>query len=256
MKNMIPGMVILWIMIGSAFTYGQTETPLTVRVLARDAKWIGTSMGGVEIQIRDLSTGTLLVSGITEGSTGDTDVLIHQSKTRYGQLSTEGAASFETSLSLAEPVFAEVKAIFRTAYTGLPITVSKDLWLIPGKAMDGDGVVLELPGFAMRINHPMPHQAVSLANTDEARIDLFMIMLCGCPIEPGGTWDSNPMEVEALVYREDELIQTIPFDNTETNRFSADLSNLPVGSYRVFVSAYDPRSKNTGVEKIQVTIQE
>src|SRR5690606_1148135 len=122
--------------------------------------------------------------------------------------------------------------------------------------IDGDGVVLEVPGIAMRVNYHMRHQAVSLANTAEFRSALFMIMRCGCSIEAGATWDRNSMEVEALVYREDQLIQTISFDNTETNRFSADLSNLPVGSYRVFVSAYDPRSKNTGVEKIQVTIQE
>ncbi len=235
--------------------HSQTETPITIRVIAHDAKLIGTSMGGVDIIIRDQSTGEILASGQTLGGTGDTKLLVRNDKSRYGEISTPGSAAFNTTLDLVKPVFAEIEATFHTPFSGHPITMSQTQWLIPGKEMTGDGIVLDMPGFAMRIQHPLPHQSISLADENGARIDLFMVMLCGCPISVGGTWDSNPMEVEALVYEGNEFIRSIPFKNPETDHFSADLSGLKSGSYVVYVSAYDPRSKNTGVEKIHVTVK-
>lgn len=236
--------------------HSQTETPITVRVIAHDAKLIGTSMGGVDIIIRDQSTGELLASGPTTGGTGNTYLLVLNDKSRYREISTPGSAAFQTILELVKPVYAEIQAIFHTAYSGHPITMTQTQWLIPGKEMTGDGIILDMPGFAMRIQHPLPHQTISLTDEDGARIELFMIMLCGCPISPGGTWDSDPMEVEALIYEGNEFIRSIPFANEETNQFSADLSGLKSGSYEVYVSAYDPRSKNTGVEKINVTVKD
>lgn len=235
--------------------YSQTDTPITVRVVAHDAKLIGSSMGGVDIIIRDQSTGELLASGQTVGGTGDTELLVLNDKSRYGEVSTPGSAAFQTTLQLVKPVYAEIQATFHTAYSGHPISMTQTQWLIPGKEMTGDGILLDMPGFAMRIQHPLPHQTISSTDEDDARIDLFMIMLCGCPISPGGTWDSDPMEVEALIYEGKEFIRSISFTNKETNQFSADLSGLKRGSYEVYVSAYDPRSKNTGVEKINVTVK-
>ena len=255
MRTLILLIASIFLILFCGTASAQIETPLTVRVLAKDAKWIGTSMGGVEISIRDQSNGELLAEGLTEGGTGNTDILVHNDKSRYGKLSTPGSAAFQTTLMLDHPVFAEIRATFRTAYGGRPIVKSQTQWLIPGKDMSGDGIVMEMPGFAMRIEHPLPHQTVSLSGDGEARLDLFMIMLCGCPIEPSGTWDSEPMEIEALVYQGDVLIRTIPLTNVETNRFTASLKDLEEGSYQVFVSAFDPRSLNTGVEKIQVTVE-
>ncbi|HLT93657.1 MAG TPA: hypothetical protein VKZ56_03805 [Membranihabitans sp.] len=251
---------IFWVCIGFLMTglplQAQKETSVVVRVLAKDAKWIGNSMGGVEIAIKDLMTGELLAFGRTVGETGNTDLLVLQDKKRYGTLSTPGSAAFKANLTLHKPVFVEVTATFRSAYSGMPVSASQQRWLIPGKPLSDDGIVIELPGFAMRINHPMPHQTVSLENKEEVRIDLFMIMLCGCPIESGGTWDSDSMEIEAMIYQDEKWIRNIPFTHRSTNHFTADLSTLSIGSYQVFVSAYDPRSGNTGVEKIQVTIRE
>ncbi len=233
---------------------GQMETPITIRVKAHDAKWIGTSMGGVDIIIRDQTTGEILAKGRTAGSTGNTNLLVLGDKSRYGSISTEGSAGFHVNLPLKNPVFSEIEATFRTAYSGHPITMTKSLWLIPGKDMTGDGIVLDMPGFAMRIGHPQPHQSVSLSTDGDARIDLFLIMLCGCPIEPGGTWDCDPMDIEAMIYQNDKWLKTVDFEFVETNHFTADLTDLPPGSYTAYVSVYDPRSLNTGVEKVQVTI--
>lgn len=253
MKTFCPLFLITFcLMMTSTPTFSQTETPVTIRVLSHDAKFIGTSMGGVEIMIRDISTGETLASGTTSGGTGDTDLLVLNKKSRYGEISTPESAAFRAILSLTKPVFAEIKASFRTPYAGHPIVQSQTQWLIPGKEMTGDGIILEMPGFATRILHPLPHQAIT--SREDAYIDFFMIMLCGCPISSGGTWDSDPMDVEALIYEGEELLRSIPLKNYKTDYFRADLTNLAPGSYTVYVTAYDPRSNNTGVEKVTVTI--
>ncbi|MBT5659166.1 MAG: hypothetical protein HOJ02_03315, partial [Rhodospirillaceae bacterium] len=59
--------LLLW-----AGTASAEPTRLTVRVMAKDAKFIGTSIGGARITIRDVDTGELLAQGVTEGSTGNT----------------------------------------------------------------------------------------------------------------------------------------------------------------------------------------
>lgn len=253
MKSYIHYISLLFsLLITGPSLFSQTDTPITVRVISHDAKLIGTSMGGVDIVIRNQSTGEILASGQTTGSTGDTDLLVLKDKSRYGEISTPGTAAFQTNLLLVKPVYAEIEATFHSAYTGYPVTMTQTRWLIPGKEMTGDGILLDMPGFAMRILHPSPHQNIKKGENEH--IDLYMVMLCGCPISPGGTWDSDPMEVEAMVYEGEELLRSIPFENYETNHFRADLSDLKAGTYRIFVSAFDPRSKNSGVEKVDVTI--
>jgi len=48
-------------------------TAVDVRVISKGAKFVGTSMGGCEVVIRDAETGEILARGKTAGSTGDTD---------------------------------------------------------------------------------------------------------------------------------------------------------------------------------------
>src|SRR3546814_17087602 len=47
-------------------------TEIMVRALAADAKFIGTSMGGMRVTIRDVRSGDTLASGTTDGPTGHT----------------------------------------------------------------------------------------------------------------------------------------------------------------------------------------
>jgi len=54
-------------------------TDIVVRVLSKDAKFIGTSMGGMQVTLRDAHTGEILATGLTRGGTGDTKRLMHES---------------------------------------------------------------------------------------------------------------------------------------------------------------------------------
>ena len=41
-------------------------TDIVVRVLSKDAKFIGTSMGGMRVTLRDAHTGEILATGLTQ----------------------------------------------------------------------------------------------------------------------------------------------------------------------------------------------
>lgn len=80
------------IVVGIAtITLGE-ETHLDVRVISKGAKFIGTSLGGAEVTITDLATGTLLARGKTAGSTGDTMKIMKERRGRHAPVSTEDAA--------------------------------------------------------------------------------------------------------------------------------------------------------------------
>lgn len=63
-------LLLLFTLFGFIFIQAQ-PTKITVRAKAKDAKFIGTSVGGALILIRNADTGELLASGRTEGSTGN-----------------------------------------------------------------------------------------------------------------------------------------------------------------------------------------
>jgi hypothetical protein len=52
------------------------ETPITIRVQAHDAKFIGTGVGEMNVIVEDAETGALLATGRIAGGTGDTDRLV------------------------------------------------------------------------------------------------------------------------------------------------------------------------------------
>ena len=51
-------------------------TPVTVRVISQDAKFVGDSTGGAQVILRDAESGHILAEGITAGGTGNTDQIM------------------------------------------------------------------------------------------------------------------------------------------------------------------------------------
>lgn len=134
------------------------ETRVTVRVLSKDAKLIGSSMGGARVTIRDAGTGEILADGVTEGSTGDTTLLVVEPLERYADLGTEGAAAFETVLDLDRPTLVEVAAYGPLAQLQSAVSAGTTQWIVPGKHLTGSGsVVIELSGFVVDVLAPAVH---------------------------------------------------------------------------------------------------
>lgn len=151
------------------------ETAVTVRVLSKDAKLIGSSMGGARVTIRDAATGELLASGVTAGSTGDTARLVQEPRTRGTDLGTEGAAAFETVLDLDAPTLVEITAHGPLAQLQSAVEASTTQWIVPGKPLTGSGsVVIELSGFAVDVLAPSAHSRLSDQEV-EVRVNLVML---------------------------------------------------------------------------------
>jgi hypothetical protein len=233
-----------------------TPTRVIIRALADDAKFIGSSMGGMRITIRNAQNGALIARGITEGGTGNTHTLVRQPHSRYGSLSESGDAGFDTTIVLKEPVLAEITAYGPLDFPQSAAQVSTTQWLIPGQDISDDGIILRIPGFVLT-THP-DQQRVSLVNGEAAiSFAIEMMMMCGCPIEPEGLWDSEPMEIKAELLFNGQQIQQSNLEYTgEPNWFSGEFKVQKMGSYTVRVVAFDPRTNNSAIDHFPVQVNE
>ncbi len=223
-----------------------------VRVHSKDAKFIGSSIGGAKIIVKDDTTGEILAEGITRGSTGDTEKIMQQPRKRGERLSDENTAGFLASLDISEPVFVTVEAIAPVNKRQAAVKSSTQLWIIPGKNIEGDGVVLEVPGFVVDILSPQTHERIQ--QQDEVQITANVVLMCGCPVTPEGIWNANDYEVAALVKEENGepvMVQLEPLQKQST--FTGNIS-LDPGNYEVTVYAFDPATGNTGLDKTNIII--
>ncbi len=220
-------------------------TDITVRVLSRDAKFVGTSMGGARITLRDADTGERLAQGVTTGGTGNTARLMHDDRGRRAELADASAAVFNTTLDLERPRRIEVEAHGPLAQPQAAQTVTATQWVLSG----GDGWVLELPGFAVDVLAPAAHTGVA-RDDGPVEVRASVMMMCGCPIRPGGLWDANRYEVAMTVHHDGERMGEIELGYAgQTSRFEGEVPIEGPGVYEVIVHAHDPDTGNTGVDR-------
>jgi len=133
----------------------QIPTKLRVRVVSRDAKVVGTHVGGASVTVQDVKTGETLAKGLQLGGTGNTEKIMVQPRERFGTVyDVEGTAYFETTLMLERPTEVEVIAEGPLGYPQAVQTSSKTILLVPGKDVLGEGLILELNGFIVQILAP------------------------------------------------------------------------------------------------------
>ncbi|HEY9116615.1 MAG TPA: hypothetical protein VIN11_02250 [Roseivirga sp.] len=250
MKNLL----ITFFLISCFTALGQEakETKIIVRTRAKDAKFIGTSMGGSMIIIKDAMTNEVLAKGLTEGGTGNTDAIMNMPHERYTPLAF-GAAAFEARLTLQKPLFVTIEAIAPVNHDS-KVMAQTQTWVIPGKHLDGDGIILEIPGFVVDGLFPQTHQGFSIEKDKNIELKANIVMMCGCTISQGGTWDSDQVEVEAAIYVDGTYWKTITMNIAEENTFTANLDLEKTGSHEVIISAYHPTSKNSGVNQLNFRV--
>jgi hypothetical protein len=144
-----------------SFSAEKISTKVIVRVVSKDAKVVGSGVGGALVRIKNLETGEILVQGKQLGGTGDTDRIMVQPHRRgevlYG---TPDAAFFQAEIPLNKPTQVE---IYTEAPLGYPHNIqkgSKTLLLIPGKHILGEGVIIELNGLIVNILSPSPKDSL------------------------------------------------------------------------------------------------
>lgn len=251
MKNLL--VAIFLISCFSAFSQEDKRTKIVVRTKAKDAKFIGTSMGGSMIILRDALTDEILAKGLTNGGTGNTDLIMNDPQKRTTDITT-GSAFYEASLYLSKPQFITIQAIAPVNHEEARVFAQTQVWLVPGKHMDGAGITLEIPGFVVDGLYPQTHQGFSLGTDKTVEIKANMVMMCGCPITKGGLWDSEEIEVEAMIYVNSRYWKTISMSIAEENTFTGELNLEKTGSYEAIITAYHPRSKNTGVDQLNFRV--
>lgn len=255
---MMRALAVLAILLASATAALATPTQIVVRVKAKDAKFIGSTLGGALISIRNADTGELLAKGVTAGTTGNTEKIMKKPVLRGVPLSDEKTAKFTATIDIDQPTLVEIRGYGPLAQRQSAGAVTVTQWIVPGKhIIKGDGVLLELPGFVVDILAPPAHLQL-FEKMGPVKLDLRanVTMMCGCPVEPGGVWDATGFEVRALVKKDGKPVREIPLSYTEeTSQFASTIEMHGAGIYEILVYAYDPSNGNTGVDTTTVVVQ-
>ena len=227
-------------------------TTLAVHVISRDAKFMGSSVGGVLVTVVEAETGRMLAQGVTEGGTGDTERIMIQPRQRGAALVDAETAGFTATVDLVDPVRVRVTAHGPLDYPGSANTISATHWLIPGGHVQP--WILEMPGLLVDL-----HDVAPLVDRDggEAEVSLTVTvrMMCACPITPGGTWDSNDFDVRAQLARNGLPVTgaTLGYAG-ETSEFAGSARVTEPGRYDVVVTAYQKSTGNTGIDRTTVVV--
>lgn len=235
-----------------------TETKIMVRAKARDAKFIGSSLGGAYVIIRNVANQKILAEGKTIGSTGNTELIMKNPKMRRSSVVDVQTAGFLAKIDIDEPTFVRIEVVSPYNYKQAQAKVSTELWLIPGRDILGDGIILEIPGFIIDILKPRTHQYISLkaVNNKPFQIQANIVMMCGCVIEKGGIWNADQIEVKGILKKDGIYIKDIEMSPVSTNLFEGDYLINTVGNYELIVYAYHDKTGNTGIDKINYVIYE
>ncbi len=236
----------------SALAQEAGTTKVMVRVVARDAKVIGSGVGGAKVTIVNAATGAILAEGLQEGGTGNTDLIMSTPHARGATLyDTEGAAGFLAELQLSEPTVVNVSAVGPLAYPQAMRAATKQILLVPGQDVVGDGVILELHGFIVEVVSPEPLDPVS----DEIEVTARVRMMCGCPITPEGMWDAEAKTFVVLLKANGRIISTAELEYAgDPNMFEGTIS-VPTsahGDLTLEVLAGDTGTQNFGRHEIPV----
>jgi hypothetical protein len=67
-------------------------------------------------------------------------------------------------------------------------------------------------------------------------------------------WDSNNYEINALLKYNGKVISTIPLAFVSPSTFRGQAAVSEKGAYEIIVYAYDPKTGNTGVDKVSAYV--
>jgi hypothetical protein len=160
MKKLLLTTAMLMILTGISWA---VPTTVTVRAKSKDAKFIGSSMGGALVVIRDAETGEILAKGLITGGTGNTQKIMVDPVKRGIPISDTSAAKYETTIDISEPKFVTIEV---SGPMGQKQSIAKSttqVWIVPGRNIEGDGVMLDVPGFSVNLLAPQTHEMYKLS---------------------------------------------------------------------------------------------
>ncbi|NOQ81921.1 MAG: hypothetical protein GQ548_05300 [Methylophaga sp.] len=226
------------------------ETSVMVRAKAVDAKFIGTSVGGVKVVVEDAETGEILDTGWINGGTGSTKALIKEPITRGQVLTDDKTAGFLAKVDINSPRLLRFKLVGPYAYRQALQEATVTSWVIPGKDILGDGITLNMPGFIV-------DAWTRVLEGGKLEIYTKASLLCGCPIYPDGPWDPKNYEATAILMQNETKVGELNLDFTgPVGLFSGKITLENPGHYKAIVYLFDKTTGNVGVDRTMFEIPE
>ncbi len=277
MKKMRILLVLTGLLVSRGLLAQLQPTHLTIRVKAKDASPFGPhhadKYGAVFVRVKDAVTGKLVTSGQLGGEPADSGLAGNTGLAggRYDSVKGKKTGRFDAVIPISEPTLVTAEVVAPTkkrnaaasraagnfSYpVGESVVASAQIWLIPGRDIDGEGEVIEIPGFILDIQAPAGGQAVRLDSLSGQvlAVNVSLTMMCGCKITPGGRWNSDNIEVAGYLKRDGKRVGNTVFQIKDTSRYQGVFGIREKGKYELTVSAYDRVSKNTGVDRVSFKV--
>lgn len=252
MKNL----AILIVLFFTTINIFASETKIIIRVKAKDAKFVGSSLGGAYVIIRNSLNQQILAEGKTIGSTGNTNLIMRTPIVRGNSIVDVNTAKFFATIDIDEPTFVTIEVLSPINNKQASAKITTQLWIIPGKHILGEGIILEVPGFIIDILKPRTHHYIALKSiiNKPFKIEANIVMMCGCTINKDGLWDSEKMEVKGILNRNGNFFKEVTLNWVSTNLFNGNTALQLPGNYELIVYAYNSQTGNTGVDKVNYVI--
>lgn len=240
-KSMIA--LFLPLMLALSLPAHAETTQIMIRAKAVDAKFIGTSVGGVRVVVEDAETGEKLDEGWINGDTGNTDTLIKNPIKRGQTLTDDNTAGFVAEVDIEAPRLLRFKLIGPYGYRQSLQEATVTSWVVPGKDLLGDGITLSMPGFIV-------DAWTQVLEGGKVEFYTKASLLCGCPITKDGLWKPDNYEAKAILMQDEEKIDEIPLDFTgPMGMFSAKTEIDKSGHYKAIIYLIDQTTGNVGVDR-------
>lgn len=226
------------------------DTEMKITVIAKDAKFIGSTMGGVQVTVKDRRNGAILADGVAYGDTGNTQTIMADPKERDAILADENSAKFQYYFELMEPIPVTIEVKGPLAQPQSMVTVTQDMVLIPEKDYsEGNGIMIELPGFAIDVLNPPANRRIPIHPDIPVTIVANILKLCGCHIAEGSPWPPERYDVDAYIYINDLLKKHIIMEyNGVPGQFIGPVFLDKPATYKVFVTAFDRETKESSMD--------
>ncbi len=233
-------------------------THVDVRVLGKDATFVGSGTGGVKVTLSDARNGTVLAEGVTNGTSGDARKILGAPSKRNGILHTDDSAFFRATLDIEEPTLVQLRVFGPLEREGSEMEVTSTHWLLPGKHLTaGNGWLVELPGFLIEPLSPTPGKAADGYAPTDGMIRVHVTPMCGCAIKPEGYWPPERYDVAVALTRDGKPAGTVDLKYAgQPSVFSGSARFEKAGFYEATITVFDPENGNAGVKKFGFSVND
>ena len=171
--------------------------------------------------ITDVATGQILASGLQQGEPGDQSQIM-----RTPHLMEEPIYSgrigglIHHHLEPRAPHIGGDRRGRPLAYPSALQRASKTVLLIPGHDLTNDGIVLQLYGYLVQVEHPKPGE--SLIAKEDVMLQASVRTLSGSLVRPHSDWDSRKIHIYGELLIGDRIVERLQmFYTGEKSRFEA-----------------------------------